>query len=95
MKKLFITNKKKIFILIGTMIIAVFATINVNLNSNRVFLSDLCLENVEALAQGEGDPLICYSIFGCQYNLWYDCYIFWNYGDDNVGYRICPYMYGV
>ena len=52
--------KKKIFGAAVVVAIAVGAMINVNLNkvSNK---GDLALANVEALAQSENDPNVCYN----------------------------------
>ena len=49
--------KKKVFSFIAFAAIAAVAGWNYNQNMNNVNLSDLALENVEALASGEGDGL--------------------------------------
>ena len=45
--------KKKLFGIIMVAMVAVAAAWNINKNNNEVSLSDLALENVEALAGGE------------------------------------------
>ena len=46
--------KKKVFGAVALIAIAVAAGWNVRQNNNKVEMSDLTLENIEALASGEG-----------------------------------------
>jgi len=59
MKRIFIVNKKKFIGFIITVIVAIIATINVNLNANREALSDIFLANVEVLATSETPSEVC------------------------------------
>lgn len=68
--------------------IAVTAGWNMSQNENEVWLSDLALSNVEALAGGEG-MMECYG-GGCRSSPWFDCYLYW--GGYPSGF--CPDAYG-
>ena len=59
-------SNKKIFILIAAFLIATISTFNVSINSNERGLSNVSLNNVEALAQESGSPS-CVSIRGYCY----------------------------
>lgn len=56
-------------------IITTVAMFNVNINTQKSNLSDISLENVEALASGENSAS-CY--FYCTVSLIYDCTVYFN-----------------
>ena len=58
--------RKKILAIAVMAVVAVAAAWNVNQSENEIKLSDLALDNVEALASGEGGSGYCsYSGGGC------------------------------
>ena len=71
--------KKKVLGIIAFAAIAAVAGWNYTLNMNNVNLSDLALENVEALAQGEfsGCETGCVDNGdGCFCNMWFPSYAY-------------------
>ncbi len=54
-------NKKSILGLLAVVMIAAVAALNVSLNSQKETLSDLAMENVEALASEQPDTSDCIS----------------------------------
>jgi hypothetical protein len=63
-------NKKKLFSSIVIISIATLAAFNMNINSDENGISDVSLDNVEALAQ-ETAPLTCIKVRGyCTINGW-------------------------
>ncbi len=63
-------NKKKIFGSIAVLAIAAMAAFNVNVNTQENGLSDISLDNVEALAD-EINPINC--IYYCYSASYYAC----------------------
>ncbi len=68
-------KKKKYSGLLAVVMIAAVAAWNVNLNSQKETLSDLSMENVEALASES-------ALGDCKYNPWYYCCILTPSGED-------------
>ena len=94
MKEKLLTNKKKIIVLIIAMFVAIIATINVNINSNRQVLSDMFLANVEALAKNEyGTCVICgQTSCDCYGNSdW--CSISCYYSPGRCWFKVLPYYW--
>ncbi len=78
-------NKQKFFGLLAVVMIAAVAALNVSLNSQKETLSDLAMENVEALASEKG--ISCYN-YGCRVCYYFDCHVYWN----SIGFKKCSYM---
>jgi hypothetical protein len=61
--------KKKVFYLMSVAVIGIAAWNVVNQSNNEVSLSDVALDNIEALASGEGTkPCYDYGHVHCSYN---------------------------
>jgi hypothetical protein len=89
-------NKKKFFGFMAIFVIAAMAIFNMNINSQISNLSDMELENVEALASEYVSRLDCYS--NCTPNpMWY-CTVTLYYYDIEWGSVTCdsfkPGFYG-
>jgi hypothetical protein len=82
-------NKKKIFGSIVILAIAAMAAFNVNVNTQEEGLSDISLENMEALAEEASLATTC-NYYGCRLSLWYDCRVYIL----SVPIHYCPHMYG-
>lgn len=79
--------KKKFFGVVIIAAIALAAGWNFNQSKHEMFLSDLALANVEALAYGEESTMPeCVSI-GCRFNPSWDCFGFSNGVPVNCYYR--------
>ena len=57
-------NKKKILIVIALSAIASFSLFHLKMNTNESRLTDVSLENVDALAQESGNPPDCFQAKG-------------------------------
>jgi hypothetical protein len=75
MKKIYKMYKKYIFSIIVALIIAAFTVFNLNLSNNndKITLSDVTLQNVEALADSEF--LECLRA-GCMWNPDWNCAVY-------------------
>lgn len=60
--------KKKILGFIAVCAIAAISAWNVDLGKNQVKLTDLTLENIEALAEGECEPIVLGTCWYSSYN---------------------------
>ena len=81
--------KKKFFGSIVVLAIAAIAAFNVNVNTQWKGLSDISLQNIEALAS-EVDAEFCTQSSGCRIDYYFTCHVYylgWHY-------RSCPYMRG-
>ncbi len=68
--------KRKFFGIVIVAIIAIIASWNISRRTSNGSLTDLALNNIEALADPEvGDPIAC-IYYGCTPYVWYDCHIF-------------------
>ena len=72
---------KKILYSIAFLAIVGFAAFNTTMHSNRYGLSDVSLENVQALAQQEGGSE-CFS--DCHVQLFWVCYVYYTQRDWEV-----------
>ena len=80
--------KKKLISAAFVVAIALTAGYNVYNSQNKVALSDLALDNVEALASGESSPNDCIHL--CNEDFRYTCIIDWKNGSELItciGYR--------
>ena len=68
--------RKKILGIAVMAAVALTAGWNISQSENDVKLSDLALDNVEALASGEGSST-CYT--NCIFDYNYECYVFGGY----------------
>lgn len=80
--------KKKLISAAFVVAITLTAGYNVYTSQNKEALSDLALDNVEALAGGEASPNDCTTY--CRTDYRYTCFINWNDGSELItciGYR--------
>lgn len=66
--------KKRLFGSIAILAIAAMTAFNMNINADEKGLSDVSLENVEALAQEIGGSVRCYQ----EYSGTFTCASYWN-----------------
>ena len=82
-------NKKKFLGSLAILVIATITAFNVNVNTQETRLSDVSLDNVEALAS-ESSAYFCLNLSGCRFDINFDCHVYYN----GSLFDSCPLMRG-
>ena len=80
---------KKIIGSIAVLAIAAITAFNVNVNTQETRLSDVSLDNVEALAS-ESSAYFCLNLSGCRFDINFNCHVYYN----GSLFDSCPLMRG-
>ena len=82
-------NKKKFLGSLAILVIAAITAFNVNVNTKETRLSDVSLDNVEALTSESG-AYYCLNLSGCNFDMNFNCHVYYNGGL----FQSCPLMRG-